>query len=141
MEFYMQVVVLLFLLGCAWFDRKNKEVPDMLVSLLWVSMCIIENDLTAYQISIFAFTFLYTSNTLVNAKFGKPYLGWADILIIPVLAVLFYDLEMIKAGAWVLGLFGASIPFLISAARGKMEVAAVPCYAAAYTAGLLFVYL
>lgn len=141
MELYVQVIALIVLLGCAFYDRKSKDVPDVLVSLLWVFICIVENDLAASQIAVFVFTFLYTSNTLVNAKFGKPFLGWADILILPVLAVLFYDLEGIKAGASYLGLFGASIPFLISAARGKLEVAAVPYYAAAYVAGLLFVYI
>lgn len=79
---YLMAGAILFCL--AVFDRKNKQVPDLLLALLWVVVFFYGN----CQIGVMAIGAIYTGSCLAMYLEKKPGVSMGDILGAPALFAL-----------------------------------------------------
>lgn len=115
----------------AWYDWKHKEIPDLVTATMWfVVMVTPFSEFTYY--GMFAFMLAFFTNSLIVHITGKQYLGWGDILILPIYAMMCVALG---GYAWFAGVVGVFLAFYDSYTK-KERLALVPymfmCYTLAF---------
>ncbi len=128
------------LLGlCMAFDFNKKEVPDILVASLWILSFYFLREQHPLLIGGFASLFFFNSAFTIATK--KPFMGWADVLILPIFIVLTMTVAdmfegISKAMVICQAVILSVLPFLITAIR-KRETPAIPFLGVSYIFSLL----
>lgn len=120
------VYLIILLLGfgvVAYYDWKHKEIPDLLTAVLWFGVCVMPFPTINYYIAMFMFMFAFLSNTIVFHITKKAYLGWGDILLLPIYAIAITGVGGLLA--WIIGTMGMVLAFVISRIK-KQPVALAP---------------